>query len=222
MYATTYHRPKSLADAGVEWAFTVPGESFLGWADRPPSRLRIGRWLQSPMPDATLEPQVGAAFEDACRQLEALGHDVEDAPPDLLGPDVLPSFERVWALSGTTLPVPSQRVGELRPLTRELRARGMALSAQAAMGSMTAPDKMCAPTSEPFSSTTTDSSRPAAAASCLSLMAAESPAGPAPTITTSKSIASRGGRSAACAIEPAPNDSSLRSIGRARAQRQAP
>ena len=51
---------------------------------------------------------------------------------------MLPSFEQVWALSGTLLPVPADRVGELRPLTRELRARGLRMSAQAAMESMTA------------------------------------------------------------------------------------
>ena len=61
-----------------------------------------------------------------------------------------------------------------------------------ARGSMTAPLRMCAPGSEPFSSTTTDTSLPAAAASCFSLMAADSPAGPAPTTTTSYSIDSRG------------------------------
>jgi amidase len=70
--------------------------------------------------------------------MESLGHDVEDVPTGLLGPDVLPSFERVWALSGTTLPVPPGRVGELRPLTRELRGRGLAMSAQAAMEAMLA------------------------------------------------------------------------------------
>ena len=42
------------------------------------------------------------AFEDASALLESLGHDVEDVPRGLLGPEVLPSFERVWALSGTT------------------------------------------------------------------------------------------------------------------------
>ena len=61
-----------------------------------------------------------------------------------------------------------------------------------ARGSITAPDRMCAPGSEPFSSTTTDTSLPAAAASCFSRIAVDSPAGPAPTITTSYSIASRG------------------------------
>jgi amidase len=44
----------------------------------------------------------------------------------------------VWALSGATLPVPASRVGELRPLTRELRGRGLAMSAQTAMESMMA------------------------------------------------------------------------------------
>src|SRR6476469_8687062 len=45
---------------------------------------------------------------------------------------------RVWALSGTTLPVPPDRAGELRPLTRELRGRGLALSARGAMEGLTA------------------------------------------------------------------------------------
>src|SRR6516162_436787 len=61
------------------------------------------------------------------------------------------------------------------------------------MGSITAPERMCAPTSEHFSTTTTVVS----GESCLSRIAAASPAGPAPTITTSNSIASRAGSSSA-------------------------
>src|SRR6266436_6957743 len=60
-------------------------------------------------------------------------------------------------------------------------------------GSMIAPERICAPTSEPFSTTTTVKS----GESCLSRIAAASPAGPAPTITTSNSIASRAGSSSA-------------------------
>jgi amidase len=115
-----------------------PGETFLGYADRPVGRLRIGRHLESPMPGVSLEPEVRAAFDDASRLLEDLGHDVEDVPRGLLGPEVLAAFERAWTLSGTLLPVPAERVGELRPLTRELRARGLALSAQSAMEALTA------------------------------------------------------------------------------------
>jgi hypothetical protein len=57
-----------------------------------------------------------------------------------------------------------------------------------ARGSITAPLRMCAPGSEPFSSTTTDS----AASICLRRIAVARPAGPAPTITTSYSMLSRG------------------------------
>ncbi len=56
---------------------------------------------------------------------------------------------------------------------------------------MTAPDRMCAPTSEPFSTTQTEISFPSSAARCFRRIAALRPAGPAPTITTSYSIDSR-------------------------------
>jgi amidase len=126
-------------DGDPSWAPPLPpGESFLAAADRAPGRLRVGRFRESAMPDVELEPEVAAAFDDAARLLESLGHEVDDVPAGLLGRDVLPSFEQVWALSGATLPVPAERVDELRPLTRELRARGLALSAQQAMESMLA------------------------------------------------------------------------------------
>src|SRR5476649_2661179 len=60
-----------------------------------------------------------------------------------------------------------------------------------ARGSNTAPERMCAPTSEPFSTTQTLISLPASAAFCFSRQAADRPAGPAPTMTTSNSMYSR-------------------------------
>jgi amidase len=120
------------------WAPPLPGGgTFLQCADRPVGRLRVGRFLESAMPGAELEPEVRTAFEDAAALLGSLGHEVVDVPTGLLGPDVLAAFEPVWALSGTLLPVPEDRVGELRPLTRELRARGLALGAREAMAAMT-------------------------------------------------------------------------------------
>ena len=58
-------------------------------------------------------------------------------------------------------------------------------------GSITAPERMCAPISDPFSITHTAHCAPFAAASCLSRIAAASPAGPPPTTTTSYCIDSR-------------------------------
>ena len=57
-----------------------------------------------------------------------------------------------------------------------------------AIGSMIAPERMWAPGSEPFSSTTTETSLPLSAASCLRRIAVARPAGPAPTTTTSYSM----------------------------------
>src|SRR5215470_8345173 len=59
-------------------------------------------------------------------------------------------------------------------------------------GSMTAPERICAPTSDPFSTTTNEMS----GLICLRRIALAKPEGPAPTITTSNSIASRAGSSA--------------------------
>lgn len=58
-------------------------------------------------------------------------------------------------------------------------------SSSSARGSMTAPERVCAPGVPAFSITVTRYSLPAAALSCLSLIAALSPAGPPPTISTS-------------------------------------
>src|SRR5690606_38078488 len=73
-------------------------------------------------------------------------------------------------------------------------------SASSGPGSITAPDRMCAPTVAPFSITHTEGS----GASCLSRIANARPAGPAPTVTTSYSMTSRsmstGWPSPACCI----------------------
>ncbi len=116
------------------WAPPLPpGETFLGWADRPPGRLRIGRTTESAIADVALDPEVAAALDDTARLLEELGHQVEDVPSGLLGPEVLPNFERAWVLSGTTLPVNPDQEAQLCPLTRELRGRGLRLTAREAM-----------------------------------------------------------------------------------------
>jgi amidase len=105
-----------------------PGESFLGYASRPPGRLRIGRTLQNPVEGAQVHPDCVAAYEDASRLLADLGHEVEDVAMPL-GPDVVPFFETLWYAYATLAPLTQEQEQALRPLTRYLRARGLATGA---------------------------------------------------------------------------------------------
>ena len=109
------------------WA-PPPATTFLAACDRPPGRLRIGRTRTPVVPDAVVHPHVVEAYEQASALLAELGHDVEDVPPPY-GPDLLPAFEVLWGVSAAGVPVPAEREGELRPLTRWLREAGRAASA---------------------------------------------------------------------------------------------
>ncbi|HEY2299708.1 MAG TPA: amidase [Jatrophihabitans sp.] len=102
------------------------GASFLGWCERDPGRLRIGRFADSPI-EAELDPQVRAAWERASTLLAGLGHEIDDIPPPL-PPGAVPAFEKIWTVSAATIPVPPHREADLRPLTRHLRERGRAVS----------------------------------------------------------------------------------------------
>jgi amidase len=102
-----------------------PADGFAAWCEREPGRLRIGRYLDSPIA-AEIDPQVRAAWEDTSRLLESLGHAVEDVPAPI-PPDAIAHFEAVWAVSAATTPVPSELEPRLRPLTRYLRERGRAV-----------------------------------------------------------------------------------------------
>ena len=63
-------------------------------ADRPLPSSRRAR-------ASSLDPRWRRRSTTPRRCSQDLGHDVEDVPPGLLGPEVLPSFERAWALSAT-------------------------------------------------------------------------------------------------------------------------
>ena len=104
-----------------------PGESFLGYASRPPGRLRIGRTLQNTIDGADVHPDCVAAYEEASTLLASLGHEVEDiALP--LGPDIVPFFEVLWYAYATLTPVAPEQEELLLPLTRYLRERGLAVT----------------------------------------------------------------------------------------------
>ena len=111
------------------WAPPLPaGETFLQWCDRAPSKLRIGRYLQPPIPGAEVDPECRTAWEFASVLLESLGHEVIDIPMPMPAA-VIPAFETVWAVSAASAPVDPTREARLRPLTRHLRAAGFRVSA---------------------------------------------------------------------------------------------
>jgi amidase len=102
------------------------GETFLGWCERAPEALLIGRYLESPL-SGDVDPQVRKAWEQACGLLESLGHDVVDVSAPMPR-QAVSAFETVWAVAACGAPVPPEREHLLRPLTRYLRERGSAIS----------------------------------------------------------------------------------------------
>jgi amidase len=106
----------------------APGDSFLAYASREPGKLRIARSVETVVPGAGVDPECVAAYEDASRLLESLGHEVED----LVMPfavEAVPSFLALWYAMATLAPISPEQESQLLPLTRYLRGKGMELSA---------------------------------------------------------------------------------------------
>ncbi len=105
------------------------GETFLGYASRPPGRLRIGRTLRHPIGDGAVHPDCAAAYQEASELLASLGHEVEDLDTPF-GPDAVPPFEILWYAMATLAPVDPAQEDQLRPLTRYLRERGREVTSE--------------------------------------------------------------------------------------------
>lgn len=111
------------------WAPELPrGESYLGWCDRAPGRLRIARFHTPTIIDTEVHAECQAAYDEASRLLAELGHDVEDVEVPIPAGAVA-TFETCWAVLTSLSPVPAGAEDLLRPLTRWLRERGFAVSA---------------------------------------------------------------------------------------------
>jgi amidase len=110
------------------WAPPLPrGQTFLSAADREPGRLRIARYRTPVIAASDVHPECIAAYDDASALLERLGHEVVDVEAPF-APEVVSTFETVWATLSTLTPVDAGREHELMPLTRWLRERGRAVS----------------------------------------------------------------------------------------------
>lgn len=105
-----------------------PDAGYLGICGNGVRRRRIGV-LRAPvvLDDAPVHPQALAAVDRAVALLEAMGHEIVEAPhPFTEGEwDV---FMPVWAMGALSVPVPPEREGELVALTRWLRDTGRGVS----------------------------------------------------------------------------------------------
>jgi amidase len=125
------------AIAGAE-----PGDAFtiappaMPWADamlRPPRRLRIGFTPTSPL-GTDVHPEAVAAVADAARLLASLGHDVEEAAPEIDGPLLARCYLHIYfgqvpAAMPRAYAAGAKR-SEFEPLTRIIETLGKATSAQ--------------------------------------------------------------------------------------------
>jgi amidase len=106
-----------------------PEPSFVAATRRVPPRLRVGL-LTEPViaSDAVVHPACQAAAENTASLVADLGHHVE--PVGVPFPaEAWAAFAAVWSSLAASIPVPAEREGDLRPLTRWLREQGRATSA---------------------------------------------------------------------------------------------
>ncbi|HEX5542841.1 MAG TPA: amidase [Micromonospora sp.] len=114
-------------------AVPVPGEPYSAPPPPPggyreavrraaPGRLRIGRFTAPMLAEEPIHPACLAAVDTAAGLLADLGHEVVPVSRPVT-PEFWPLFETIWYVLALS-PVPSDREGELLPLTRLLRRRG--------------------------------------------------------------------------------------------------
>jgi amidase len=109
-------------------AFIAPPPSapFAEAARREPGRLRIGFTTESPN-GVPVDPEVQSAVRDAAELLSELGHDVEEAAPEVDPEQYVENFIKVWiGGTGDELHTLAELKGEpldfdrIEPLTRQM------------------------------------------------------------------------------------------------------
>ncbi|GHF06913.1 amidase [Pseudolysinimonas yzui] len=122
-------------DGTAEWATVAPlwGEGpFLGAAVRGEGRFSVGVTRDSPWAtayDLELDPQAEEALQIAIRELDAVGHGVEELAFDP-EPGYAAAFRTVWQAGAAGIPVENDRLALLEPLTRWLVETGRRLGAR--------------------------------------------------------------------------------------------
>jgi amidase len=98
---------------------------FLASCDQPPGRLRVARFVKPVVAETDVDPECVAAWENASRLLESLGHEVVEIEPPMPR-EAVATFETCWAvLTGlSTVNVPTEARELLTPLIRWLGGKG--------------------------------------------------------------------------------------------------
>jgi amidase len=110
------------------WA-PEPMGTFLEACDRPPGRLRIARFITPVLLETPVDPDCVAAYEEASRLLDSLGHEIVDVELPLPR-EAVATFETCWAVltALSVVPLEPERQELLRPLTRWLAGWGAGVS----------------------------------------------------------------------------------------------
>ena len=117
---------------GDPFVVARPSEPYAEAMQRAPKRLRIGFTTTSPL-GTPVHAQAVAAVADAASLLASLGHDVEEAAPDIDGPLLARNYLHVYfgqvpAAMARAYAAGARR-GEFEPLTRLIETLGKATSA---------------------------------------------------------------------------------------------
>lgn len=123
--------------AGGDYPFTLRaprwgGGALLGAAVSGEGRYQVGVMTTSPWDgayDIRIAPEATAALDLAVRELDALGHGIEQTA---LEPDdsYAPAFRTIWQAGAAGIPAEGEALELLEPLTQWLVARGRELSAR--------------------------------------------------------------------------------------------
>lgn len=122
-------------DGPATWATVAPrwdGGPFLGAAARGEGRYSIGIWRDSPWAgeyDIRIAPEATEALDLAVRELDALGHGIEELPP-AEEPGYSAAFRTIWQAGAAAIPVDGPALADVEPLTAWLIDRGRALGAR--------------------------------------------------------------------------------------------
>jgi amidase len=119
-------------EPGDPFAIAKPGEPYAELMRRDPGRLRIGFTSTSPI-GTEVHPEAVAAVKDAATLLGSLGHDVQEAAPEIDGASLAKAFLYVYFGQVPALVARARAAGartsDFELLTRVLATLGNATSA---------------------------------------------------------------------------------------------